>query len=646
VTAANDDCTLYERWLENRDGDAFAEISRRHAPVVYDLAVRYSGDASLAEDLVQEALLDLALAGTRKPIEVGLIAWMARFAMCRARNLRSSERSRRKRQQIVGGRRPEDVMPDDHLERDEELQHALDRAEPGERVVLSMRYLHGWDYGRIASALVISEGAARVRVHRALGTLRSRLGVGPAAATATGTTTGTGASAGTNGRRNGSQNGTDGGQNGTDGGQNGTEGGTNGSARHSAPVVGLLAAQALNQMPDGLLALGTQSALEAAAAADAIGAGSGAQALPRVGRLTLQALGLSSAFVLATAVSLTVYEPLETRVAQADSLAAFFAPTSADRAGSTGTTENVERRWRGALPRPPEWDEGVLRRLSRDGRESAETASDAKAPEEPSVAAAPPLPDAPRDRSERPVEVPRPKLRDARAATRGPVSSVDERAGSSGGGSALYRARVPAFTTKNAPAPAASSVTAPGLPADLVRPDPTLVPRRRRLPVATTPLSDLPPEQADLVNEAAALVLQIVEADGLGAGGLAVSRNAMRRQARRLKKQYRATRKRLRRAALNANEVEITHEVAHAAKVRTAQYVLRLLMDVVLVDGRQAGDLVWPEGADVTAALEDVVSVLGTLVPDGAVSDPAAISVTAAPADLLPEGALPPGAGE
>jgi RNA polymerase sigma-70 factor (ECF subfamily) len=612
VTAANDDCTLYERWLENRDGDAFAEISRRHAPVVYDLAVRYSGDASLAEDLVQEALLDLALAGTRKPIEIGLIAWMARFAMCRARNIRSSERSRRKRQQIVGGRRREEVMPDDHLERDEELQHALSQAEPGERVVLAMRYLHGWDYGRIASALVISEGAARVRVHRALGTLRSRLGVVPAAAS--------------NGNGNGRAGNRTNGRN-----------GKNGKAAHSSPIVGIVAAQALHQMPAGLLELGTQNAIDAAAAAatGSVAGHSGAHTAPRVGRLTLQTLGLSSAFVLVTAISLTATEPSEILTAELPSVATFLVSTQPGAADDASVGGSIDGRWRGNLPRPPRWDGGVLERLRRDGDV---TPTPVTAPAEPGLTDAPepapqPTDDIPVERApERPVEVPRPISRDARAATRDSVSSDDERAGFSGGGSMLS-------TVGSSAEMRAHTDVQPGLPADLVDPDPALSPRRVDGLVAATPLRDLPPEQAQLVAEAAELVLRVVAADGVDADGLARDRKQITRQARRLKKQYRTTRKRLRRAALDQDQAAIHYESAVAAKVRTAQHVLRLLVDVVLADGREAGDLLWPDGADVTAALEDVVSVLGTLLPDGA----SATEPDGSPAatTLLPDGALP-----
>src|ERR1043165_7318588 len=93
-----DDAALFERWLTARDGDAFAELARRHAQVVYDIAARTLGDRTAAEDVVQEALLDLALEPTSKPAEVGVPAWLVRFAVCRARNQRSSGRSRARRQ--------------------------------------------------------------------------------------------------------------------------------------------------------------------------------------------------------------------------------------------------------------------------------------------------------------------------------------------------------------------------------------------------------------------------------------------------------------------------------------------------------------------------------------------------------------------
>ena len=169
-----DDGMLFDRWLERRDGEAFAELCRRHSPVVFDLTCRVTQDRAGAEDVLQEALLGLALERTRRPVEVGVVAWLARFALCRAKNRRASERARTRRQIAVGRERPEDVMPEERMERREETEKALAACEPEDRAILAMRFLHEWDYPRIASALSISEGAARVRVHRALKELREQ----------------------------------------------------------------------------------------------------------------------------------------------------------------------------------------------------------------------------------------------------------------------------------------------------------------------------------------------------------------------------------------------------------------------------------------------------------------------------------------
>ncbi|MBK7644630.1 MAG: sigma-70 family RNA polymerase sigma factor [Planctomycetes bacterium] len=173
-----DDGTLLDRWRESRDGDAFAELARRHTPVVFDVSCRVLGERGLAEDILQEALLDLALEPTRKPAEVGVAAWLVRFAVNRARNRRAAERRRTRRQTMAASERPEEFMPEDALERKDELERVLGGCGAEERALLTLRFLHGWEYAQIASALSIHEGAARVRLHRALEEVRSRLHAG------------------------------------------------------------------------------------------------------------------------------------------------------------------------------------------------------------------------------------------------------------------------------------------------------------------------------------------------------------------------------------------------------------------------------------------------------------------------------------
>ena len=236
--------------------------------------------------------------------------------------------------------------------------------------------------------------------------------------------------------------------------------------------------------------------------------------------------------------------------------------------------------------------------------------------------------------SDRPVEVLRPTSRDACAATRDPVSSEDERAGIPAGR---------AVTVRGLPGPVAPADRAPGLPAELADPAPdagAASPRLTDRP--TSALADLPPDQADLVNEAASLVARVVAADGVDVGELVADRRLLRRQSKSLRREYRRARRRLRRAAADENIDALAAETARAAQVATAQHVLKLLLDVVLADGRTAADLQWPEGADVTAALQDVVTTLGTLLPDGATADDAAAAgdLPAPPEEILPDGAL------
>ena len=62
------------------------------------------------------------------------------------------------------------------------LRESLARLAPGERRVIAMKLLRGCSFREIASELNVSEAAAKMRVQRALTTLRADLaqqGIGP-----------------------------------------------------------------------------------------------------------------------------------------------------------------------------------------------------------------------------------------------------------------------------------------------------------------------------------------------------------------------------------------------------------------------------------------------------------------------------------
>ncbi len=171
----DDDRALYRRWLDRRDAAAFATLVRRHADLVHDVAWRVAGDHAAAEDALQESLIRLATDGTPRPAEVGFRAWLARAAIDRAKNARRADRSRAARERTVGETRKEavvDAQPAVDSEAVRDVEAALRRGDGDDAAILTLRFRHGVEYPELAAILDVSEGAARVRVHRATEALR------------------------------------------------------------------------------------------------------------------------------------------------------------------------------------------------------------------------------------------------------------------------------------------------------------------------------------------------------------------------------------------------------------------------------------------------------------------------------------------
>ncbi len=57
---ALDDCFLLQRWIGERDGEAFNELVSRHAPMVYSVCRRVLRHSADAEDVSQDCFLKLA----------------------------------------------------------------------------------------------------------------------------------------------------------------------------------------------------------------------------------------------------------------------------------------------------------------------------------------------------------------------------------------------------------------------------------------------------------------------------------------------------------------------------------------------------------------------------------------------------------
>ena len=182
------DAELLDRFAAGRDEDAFAELVRRHGPVVYRVSRRLVGPDA-ADDAFQAAFLVLAtrLDAARAAGSVG--GWLVGVAGRVARQMRRAA-GRRARHEAVAAATPRVERPDETPDLtdqfrvlDEELARLPDRLR--DPVVLCL--LQGRTQEQAAAELGRDARTLRRRLDRAKQVLRARLerrGVIPAVAAA------------------------------------------------------------------------------------------------------------------------------------------------------------------------------------------------------------------------------------------------------------------------------------------------------------------------------------------------------------------------------------------------------------------------------------------------------------------------------
>lgn len=166
-----DQRTLVER-ARGGDRDAFAVLARA-AGAQLDAAARLIlRDRELARDAVQEALIRAwrDLPGLRDPDRFD--AWLHRLIV----NAAIDEARRRRRRVMEVALSPVDMRsPEDHIGRlvdRDELDRAMNELTPEHRALVVLHYYLGMPLPEAAASLGISLGAAKSRLHRAMGSMR------------------------------------------------------------------------------------------------------------------------------------------------------------------------------------------------------------------------------------------------------------------------------------------------------------------------------------------------------------------------------------------------------------------------------------------------------------------------------------------
>lgn len=187
MTSEDSDRVLVER-IQRGEKAACAECIERHAPGVYRLALRLTGNAAEAEDVVQETFLSAFKAIDKFENRSSLATWLYRIAhnaaLMRLRRARPDQVSVDDEELFGEGFLvPAQLhdwccLPEQDFESSEtraELERAIKDLPEKLRVVFVMRELEGLSTEETAQALGISIDATKVRLHRARLQLRERL---------------------------------------------------------------------------------------------------------------------------------------------------------------------------------------------------------------------------------------------------------------------------------------------------------------------------------------------------------------------------------------------------------------------------------------------------------------------------------------
>jgi len=161
------------------DGDeaAFRLLFERYGPILLRLTRRHLRNDELAEEIVQQTFFRLH--GARNDFRRGskLRPWVMTIAMNLVReHWRRTKRRKMTSLEVETQAAPEaDFMPLELRQRSDLLHVALEKLPTSQREVVELHWFQERPYAEVAQIVGTSEGAVRVRAHRAYSTLKQLL---------------------------------------------------------------------------------------------------------------------------------------------------------------------------------------------------------------------------------------------------------------------------------------------------------------------------------------------------------------------------------------------------------------------------------------------------------------------------------------
>jgi RNA polymerase sigma-70 factor (ECF subfamily) len=171
------DKTDHELMAATARGDlnALGVLFDRHHARVHALCYRLTGDASLADDLVQESFLRILKYRKGFGARAAFTTWLYRLVRNVCMDHLNAEARNRTRLGLVGREQEHETAGSGESDpRLETLRTALHGLSPDKREVLVLSRYEGLSYAEIAEVCGTTVGAIKVRAHRAMRELRQQ----------------------------------------------------------------------------------------------------------------------------------------------------------------------------------------------------------------------------------------------------------------------------------------------------------------------------------------------------------------------------------------------------------------------------------------------------------------------------------------